>query len=350
MRRPQYDLLKRLGIRFIVFHEEVYPPKISAFPFRVAVENLRASQYLETVTGTPPLWLFRLKPEPPAGEEFAAGGISPVGSLLEAEQWNAGRGTRVEDSLASGGAAVAFPAAPAGLLGRPVPARVYPAGHYRVQARFLTEPSGAAPGLTLEVRQADSGDLISSANVPAGYDRGGIRDLEADFTLNILEKVITQIVSDGSAPIRWDYVLVRFAGAPEPQLSIEIEDLWHMGIPLADPEASGGQAVELIPGYNPRDFAFSGPDRVLQAGAWVARLRFGAAAAAGPAGGERFEVALSNVERPLSAVSLPSAPGPDGYREVALPFSLSRPAPVRFRVFFPGQRRLVLDRISIAPG
>ena len=91
MRRPQYDLLKSLGIRFIVFHEEVYPQKISDFPFRVTVENLRASKYLETVAGTPPLWLFRLKAEPPAGEEFAAGGISPVGSLREAERWNAGQ-------------------------------------------------------------------------------------------------------------------------------------------------------------------------------------------------------------------------------------------------------------------
>ncbi len=123
-----------------------------------------------------------------------------------------------------------------------------------------------------------------------------------------------------------------------------------MGVPRADPEASGGEAVELIPGYNPRDFAFSGPDRVLPAGSWIARLRFGAAAAAGSAGGERFEVTISNVEQPLAAVSLPTAAGPDGYREVALPFSLSRPTPVRFRVYFPGQRRLVLDRISIVPG
>ena len=274
MRRPQYDLLKSLGIRFIVFHEEVYPQKISDFPFRVTVENLRSSKYLETVAGAPPLWLFRLKPEPPEGEEFAAGAISPVGSLREAEQWNAGRGTRVEDPLASGGATISFPAGSAGVLGRPVPARVYPAGDYRVQARFITDPSGQTPGLTLEVRLADSGRLIAAAGVPAGIGRGGILDLEVDFTLSTLEKIFTQVVSDGSAPVRWDYLLVRFAGTPEPPLSIEIEELWHMGVPLDDPGASGGQAVELIPGYNPRDFAFSGPDRVLQAGAWVARLRF----------------------------------------------------------------------------
>lgn len=106
----------------------------------------------------------------------------------------------------------------------------------------------------------------------------------------------------------------------------------------------------MIPGYNPSDFAFSGPDRVLQAGAWVARLRFAAAATAGTAGGERFEITISNVEQPLAAVLLPTPAGTDGYQEVALPFSLARPTPMRFRVYFPGQRRLVLDRITITPG
>jgi hypothetical protein len=204
--------------------------------------------------------------------------------------------------------------------------------------------------MTLEVRQADSGSLITSTTLPAGSDRDGFLDLQTDFTLKTLEKVFVQVVTDGSAPVRWDFVLVRFAGTPEPQLSFEIEELWHMGVPRVDPEASGGEAVELIPGYNPRDFAFSGPDRVLQSGAWIARLRFVAAAATGPAAGERFEVTISNVERPLAAVSLPTAAGTDGYQEVALPFTLSHPTPVRFRVYFPGQRRLVLDRISLAPG
>jgi hypothetical protein len=316
----------------------------------VTVENLRASKYLETVAGAPPLWLFRLKDEPPAGEEFAAGGISPVGSLREAEYWNRGLGTRVEDPLASGGAVIAFSAGRPGVLGRPVPARVYPSGAYRAQARFLTDAGGGGPGLTLEVRQADSGELIASASVPAGSGSGGILDLETDFTLKNLEKIFTQVVSDGAAPVRWDYALVRFSGSPEPQLTVEIEDLWHMGVPRDDADAAAGQAVELIPGYNPRDFAFSGPDRVLPAGTWVASLRYAAATAGESTEGERFEVTIANVERPLAAVSLPAPEGTGGYREIALPFSLARSAPVRFRVYFPGRRRLILDRISIAPG
>ena len=163
-------------------------------------------------------------------------------------------------------------------------------------SRRVSSPSvRRRPGADAGGQAGGFGELIATAGVPAGSGRDGVLDLEADFTLRTLDKIFTQVVTDGSAPVRWDYVLVRFAGAPEPQLSIEIEDLWHMGVPLADPEFSGGGAVELIPGYNPRDFAFSGPDRVLPAGAWVARLRFEALVAAGSAGGERFEVTLSNV-------------------------------------------------------
>jgi len=349
MRRPQYDLLRRLGIRFIVFHEEAYPRKISDFPFRVTVENLRSSRYLETVTYAAPLWLFRLRPEPPPEEGIVGEAVSPVGSLWEAEQWSDGRGTRSADTRASGGAVVSFPAGAKGLLNRSFPARVYPAGSYRVQARFLAERPGTAPGMALEVRLENSEQPIATARVPAGADRDGVLDLEAAFRMAAPGKVYVQLAADGSAPVRWDYALLRFAAAPEPQLSLEIEDLWHMGTPFADPAASGGQAVELIPGYHPRDFAFSGPDRLLPAGAWVARLRYGVASTAAPAAGERFEVGLANVESPLAAVALPSSAGSGDYQELALPFSLTRSAPVRFRVFFPGQRRLVLDRITIDP-
>jgi hypothetical protein len=350
MRRPQYDLLRRLGIRFIVFHEEVYPPKISDFPPALAVGNLRTSRYLETVAAAAPLWLFRLREEPLPGDDAPAGGFSPVASLREAEQWNAGAGERIEDPLASGGAAVLIPAGAAGVLGAPTPARTYPAGSYRVQARFLVEPAAVPPALTLEVRLADTGELIASAASTAGRAPDGVLDLEAGFTLRTAGRVSARVVSDGSAPVRWDCVLVRFAAAPEPQLTLEVEDLWHMGTPVADPEASGGRAVELVPGYHPRDAAFSGPDRVLPSGAWLATLRFSAASPAGSLGAERFEATISNVERPLAAVSVPASAGAGAYGEVALRFTLPRSAPVRFRVTFPGGRRLVLDRITVSPG
>jgi hypothetical protein len=67
------------------------------------------------------------------------------------------------------------------------------------------------------------------------------------------------------------------------------------------------------------------------------------------AGGERFEVLLSNTEWPLASVPLEEAAGPGEYQEIALPFTLARAAPVSFRALFTGRRRLVFDRIVLAP-
>lgn len=347
MRRPQYDLLRSLGIRHVLFHEEAYPRKISDFPFRLAVENLRASPYLETVAYAPPVWLFRLRPDPPPSEAVIAGS-SPVGSLWEAEDAGGGQGTRSADPLASGGQVLSIPAGAAGTLNRPFPARTYPAGSYRAQARFLAGSPGKSPGLSLDVKLEGPERTIASAGAAPGSDGVGVIDLEAGFTLRAPARVFLEVRSDGSAPVVWDYALLRFSDAEEPQLAIEVEELWHMGTPVAEPDASAGQAVELVPGYHPRDYAFSGPDRVLPAGDWIARLRYRGAAAT--LGEERFEAGLANVATALAAVALPGSNGSGEYQEATLRFRLERSAPVRFRVYFPGKRRLSLDSITIEPG
>jgi hypothetical protein len=346
VRRAQVDLLRTLGVRFVVFHEEAYPRKIGEFPFPVALANLTGSPYLETVAHEAPLWLFRLRdPVPDVEPAFAPS--SPVGSLWEGEQWMAPPGVRAEDPLASGGAVAAFPAGPPVELGRRTLRRVLPTGDYRATARLLAA-ARSLPGLRLEIRHADTGRTLAAAELRAGAaPADGVVDLETRFSLDGPTPVAAVLVSDGSAPVRWDFLLLGFAGAPQPPATVEVEELWHMGRPVADPAASGGQAVQLTPGFHPRDWAFAGPDRILPAGRWVAALRYRAAATAAAAPGETFEVGISGAAAPLAAAPLPPA-ATAGYRELRLPFALARSAPVRVRVFFPGARELVLDRIAFA--
>lgn len=344
--RPQVDLLRRLGIRYLVFHEEAYPPKISEFPFSTALENLRRSPYLEQLAAEAPLSLFRLRDPAPAAEPAIPRATSPVGSLWEAERWVREPGRRVADPSASGAAVAAFPPGTPGRLPCAPPRRVLPSGTYRARARFLAEEGSQLPALALLVADPEAGTPLGDARIGAGAG-GAVLDLEATFTLDKPTPVAFEVESGGTAPVRWDYLLVTFAAEPEPRLDVEIEALWHIGRVIADARASGGTAVELLPGYHPRDFAFAGPDRELPAGAWTATLRFAGGAAAAPVAGERFDVAVANTAEPLVSVGLP-APSAAGYQEVALPFELARSAPIRFRVFFPGVRRLVLDRITIA--
>jgi hypothetical protein len=346
LRRPQYELLSRLGIRFIVFHEEDYPPKIGAYPFPFAAANLAESPYLEAVAAEPPLRLFRLRQAPPAAEA-AFVRVSPVGSLYEAEEATVPPGVRSADNLASGGAVAASPSGKPRPLGRAFPNRVYPTGSYRVRARFLAEGPGPRPTLTLVVREPESGKVLGSAAGSPG-DNGGTFDLVAPVAFSKPTGIAAEVFTDGAGPVLWDFLDVTFSADPEPRLAFEIEDLWHMGRPVARSEASSGLAVQLIPGYHPRDFTFSGPDRVLPAGAWIATLRYRTAPASAAAG-EFFEVSRSNVTEPLARVPLPAAPDGTAWQSIDLPFALPRSAPIQFRVPFTGVRELLLDSIAIAP-
>jgi len=347
MRRPQYDLLRRQGVRFIVFHEEAYPPQVSQFPVRLATENLRNSPFLETLASEPPLWLFRLRDEvPQAAPTFAA--TSPIGSLWEGELSLAPPGQRRADPLASDGAVATYPAGRAGIINRPIPRRVFPTGSFRVQARFLAADGRPFPGLGLTVKNAESGLVLATTALAAAAAGNGLVDLTTTFALAEPTPIFVELTTDGSSPVNWDFLLLTFADEPEPRLAWEVEDLWHMGRTVADPEASGGLAVQLDPERDPHDFAFSGPNRLLPAGSWTATLRFMAA----PPAVERFEVAVGGAaSAPLAAAPLPPLPAPSGpgYQEVAVPFTIERSAPLRLRVFFPGRRRLLLDRVVVTP-
>jgi hypothetical protein len=345
MRRPQFDLLRRLGIRFIVFHDEVYPPKISDYPPSLATANLAASPYLEAVSSVPPLHLFRLRAEPPA-EEPSFTRASPVGSIYEGERWSGPRGVRTDDPLASGGAVASFPPGAGGVISRTFPRRVYPTGSYRIRARFLVDAARPGATVSLAVKESGSGRALGGATGTAAPDEHGLFDLVANVALESPTSLDCELSASDAGQLRWDFLAIGFAAEPEPQLAFEIEDLWNLGQTLADPGASAGAAVQLVPGHHPPDFAFAGPDRVLPAGRWVAELRY-RAAPGGAAGGEFFEVAVSNQPGPLARVPLPDT-GDAGWRTVSLPFTLARSAPLRFRAFFASRRELVLDRLAIS--
>ena len=115
---------------------------------------------------------------------------------------------------------------------------------------------------------------------------------------------------------------------------------------LNEEGAGGDQVVELTPDRDPGDYVLLGPDRLLAAGSYRAILKYRGVGGSSPPG--RFEVALSNSPEPLALAEIPPAlPGTGDWRRLALPFSLSRTAPVRFRVFYSGSGTLLLDRIAI---
>ncbi|HEY5997672.1 MAG TPA: hypothetical protein VI078_00025 [bacterium] len=339
MGQPERDLARRLGVRHILLHEDVYPAKVSPFPADLAAARLARSRYLEELIYASPVHLYRLREEPLPDQ--APLPTSPVGVLVEGE--NRPGAEVVVDPLASGGAAGQIPAGAPGHAARWIPRRALPAGDYRVTARFFLPAPAPAPGITLRVLDAASGEALPAAGATTVRGDGRVLDVEAGVTLGHVTPIAFEIASERAVDL--DFISIRFAERSEPELRFEVEQIAHIGKPVADPQASGGRAVAMAPGYHPRDRAFAGPDRVLPAGRWIATLFM---RAAGPGAGERFSVGISNQSAPLASVALPSGGTGQGFTRLDLPFVLERSAPVAFGVNFEGGRELIFDRIEIA--
>ena len=120
-----------------------------------------------------------------------------------------------------------------------------------------------------------------------------------------------------------------------------------MGLTVDRTGAGGGQVVQLLPDRDPSDFVLVGPDRMLPEGRFRATLRY--RIPGNPRGSPgSFEAGLSNTSRPLSQKDLPSR-HPREEQEVSLAFHLTRPAPVRFRVYYNRSGEVLLDSIVIEP-
>jgi hypothetical protein len=268
-----------------------------------------------------------------------------VGALFEAEDWTPAAGRRA-DPAASGDAVAVLPAGAPRVVGHALGRQTFPPGTYRVVAGFVAGGPGSSPRLALTVRDAAGGGVLGEG--AGGGGAGGAAELSAEVTLAEPTPLKVEVGTDGSAPASWDYVDVRFAARPDPEPVLEVEDLAHIGRPVADAGASAGRAVRMIPGYHPRDRVFAGPDRVVPAGRWVARLVL-RAPGVNRDGAERFSAAIANSAVTLADAPLPSGGDDAGYRPVELTFALARPTPVRFSADFRGWRELTLDRVELAP-
>jgi hypothetical protein len=345
----EHRRLRELDVNHVIFHEEAFPPKVSPYPAGFSAEGLMASPYLEFLRREGPLWLFRLKE---AGDSVPgpAAASTVMGKVFEGEHFFLPPGRTRPDTAASGGMVVDFP--PGSFeLNRPFPAKgKYPAGDYRVRALFPVTEGRSRPGVSLGVLNRDTTALLATGSLPLEAAEtpsdGSVIFLEASFTLSRATPLNFELSSGGSGPLTWDFLYLLHTGEEDPRWQYEAEDLVHMGRTIEQEGAGGGQVVELTPDRDPGDYALLGPDRILAAGTYRAFLKYRAIDGPSPPG--RFEVALSNSVEPLALAEIPPPlPGTEDWQRLTLPFSLSRPAPVRFRVFYKGSGTLLLDRIAI---
>lgn len=237
----QAAALRALGARYIIFHEQPYPERVSPFPAAIALRRLLQHELLEPVAHEGQMWCFFLRdaPRPTAG----------IPALWGAPLY---------------GAALHWPFA-----GRADAAtrRSYP---LRTRA-----PVAAAPALRYLLRVAGAGSLSDGNGLAVTNESTVARWIEAPFAPPF---GATWSVASGAARI--EHALLTAGAPPLPETGKPLRwaaaDLFHSG---ATDVADG--SVTLDPARDPQGVALHGPNLPLPPGRWRARLLTAPGTAAG---------------------------------------------------------------------
>jgi hypothetical protein len=352
VREPQYEFMRRNGIRFVVMHEEAFPEKISPFPPSLTNARLARSPYLEFLTSDGNASLYRVKDEKPSIlQEFKE--ASPVAKLYEAERLPRKVGTVIEDPKASGGRAVqAESGDPPGFLTFG-PEQVYPTGEYRV--RFLARGgAGGQPGPVgkVEVSTDQGKRILAQRDIEGGGNGSGYDPIELRVRVDGPTPLEFRTHYAGTGKIRIDAVIVSFADVPDRPWRFEAEDLFRQtGRVVSEAEAGGGRAVHAASELNPPIYVMYGPYRLVSAGRYNARFRL---RWEGSSGGGKIAVleAATDFGRKLlgEAVVYPlDFTKKMGYQDVNVPFDLGDTTPIDLRVKYLGSGSLWVDSVEIVP-
>ncbi|MBI4010722.1 MAG: hypothetical protein HY359_00315 [Candidatus Rokubacteria bacterium] len=350
----EYDLLRRLGVGFVVVHEELFFWKVSPFPGALAVENLRASPYLLFRGRAGDRSLFEVR-ERPAGPPAGVSHASPVGVLLEAEELGRRTGRETPDPAASSRAAVwaAEGRDPAGSLVLGFP-RFFPSGTYLAGFRLKLD-APPPPGLVAVVDVAtERGRRVLARRELTGADfrePGAYEEFDLGWAIDAPGRVEFRVSYLGHGGLWADRVWVAFRDRSAPAAAYEAEALLRQrGEVRSDPEASGALAVYAAPAGAPA-YPLTGPYRRYPAGRYEATFRV----KLDPETRASGEVAVLDVSadrdrRQLGAarVTAETLSPPGRYHEVRVPFTLDRPAVLEFRVFHDGRAGIWIDRVAVA--
>ncbi|MGK7345821.1 MAG: hypothetical protein ACNS63_08425 [Candidatus Nitrospinota bacterium M3_3B_026] len=353
----QARLMKKMGVTHVVFHEEAYPPKVSAYPQTLALERLAASPYLDLVERKPPLTLLKLSSRPRNGEA-APLFTSPIGHMIQAESLHRRLGTPVDDPAALNGVALAAPPATEGDGDGVInagPYMTFPAGAYRAVFRLKVDDN-SLPGLLAGIDVAgDEGRIILAERKIAGAGFAAAGEYQ-EFTLEYsLEpgqpwQVEFRAHVIGETRVWFDSVYVLFADRSDPAWEYEAEEMFYTGGIEHDAEAGDGKAVISIPGRDPADMVIRGPGRILSAGDYTARFRMktsGAGDSSDTVAWIEARSASSGKALGRRAVMAQDMPGEWEYGDAALPFSIPEDDAVEFYVISTGAARLTVDGFRI---
>jgi len=354
----QAELLKSLGVSHIVFHEEAYPPKVSAFPVSLATARLANNPYLKLEKKGSPLWLFRILDKPNESKIAAQTPTSPVGVYFEAEWLAPINSGAVDDPASTNGAALEYkPSKNEGTDGiiNAGPYVTFPSGDYTATFRLKASKSESGKNAAvIDVAAKEGKTTFARREVRADEfpQNGDYGDFTLSFSLPPGEiwQLEFRAYSANGALINYDWVYVTNSAAKDPLTVFSADDIFHTGR-WEEVKANGGafKAVTAEPGIDPSGLFVYGPSRMIGEGLHTAYFSLAAGSANTADDVAELKVFQFGSSSPIASkmVKRGDLPQDGSFGETALDFKLDRRMPVEFRIHFTGKTKLRAKDIRV---
>ena len=356
MRKEEYSLLKELNVKYIIFHAEAYPYKVSSYPPSFAVENLKNSRYIELVKQEDPLWLFRLLDTPGQSQEQVFSQSSVMGTLYEAERLPH-RGQLKRGDIGSSGEGAVFGDISEDDIKHLVfgPYRTFPTGRYKAIFRLKVDNNLSPEKVAKIDVSTDKGKKVIEEMIV--YSKGfnspkAYQDFVVPFELKKPERLEFRVRFYKNVNLWVDYIYVIFGDQKDPSASFEAEDFFHIGPEVFDPKAREERAIHagICPDKKDttRDYLNSGPNRIYPEGRYRVYFRLKTDSLTEDEAA-RIEVVTNRRKKELASRMIKGTDFKEAgeYNEFVLAFELNEQRVLEFLVFFSGNAHLWFDSVRV---
>jgi hypothetical protein len=325
----QLDELLRRGVNYLIFHEDLFPEKVSPFPATFTLRHLLNNPRLAFLSQDGPVWAFRILKKPGSpGDLGATWRTSFPARRMEFERAKLSGSVAIEsDPAASGGRFIRMNAIGAETVFKPVATVDAPAlrwlvrmrGHGAIRfARFLSDASAGDLPMRIDADEWQWRVLPWSAF--DGYQALYFRAQLIDGSVDCDQALLT--AGD------WD---IEAGGG---RLSLPAPEFFHAG--HTDLETD---SVVLVPGRDRRDLLFYGPKLPLPQGDYRVALSFDSPAAAGTALGTCYVACPEDHELARFPIIAGQPAATNVYVDSNLPFLIA--------VQFSGQGQLRISEVEV---
>ncbi len=348
----EYELLQRLQVKYIIFHENAFPQKVSHYPSSYSVNRLMDSSYLDFIAHDNFLWLFEVRNKPLLKEKEVQK-IWEIGVVKWAHQLKHRVGRLVPDPEAEGGEAL-FASRKTDRPGYLIFGRqqVFPRGHYKAIFRLKTDDNTIdKPVAVLDIKGGDNSHGVSEIKEIKGtaFEKPGVYQ---DFIIYFDEKAPLFLefhlnyLSQSNIWVECIYILP--AEESDPLFTYEAEKLYYRGVVVDDKEASDGKAILFSRGFTPEKEVLFGPYRRYSKGAYRIsfRLKTDHLSKSSLA---QLEVAtdLGRKKAGQKVISGTDFKKAGTYQNFSFPFNLERDKILEFRLIYEGENKIWADLIEI---